>query len=82
MRNSNFHRVNTIKIYSAEYYKFGYRWNREVDYSINVDRLEFDNVLRNIAIDAGAELFDKNISYDFIVKNDRRIGIKTKSPYC
>jgi len=80
LRNSNFHRVNTIKIYSAEYYKFGYRWNREVDYSINVDRLEFDNVLRNIAIDAGAELFDKNISYDFIIKNNQKIGIKTKSP--
>jgi geranylgeranyl reductase family protein len=80
LRYYNFHRINTINIYSAEYYKFGYRWNREVDYSINVDRLEFDNALRNIAIDSGAELFDKNISFDFIVKNNRRIGIKTKSP--
>ena len=80
LRNYNFHRINTINIYSAEYYKFGYRWNREVDYSINVDRLEFDNVLRNIAIDSGAELFDKNISFDFLIKSNRRIGIKTKSP--
>ncbi len=80
LRNFNFHRINRINIYSAEYFKFGYKWNEEIDYSINVDRLEFDNVLRNIAIDAGAELFDKNISYDFIFKNNRRIGIKTKSP--
>jgi geranylgeranyl reductase family protein len=80
LRNYSFHRISTINIYSAQYYKFGYRWNREVDYSINVDRLEFDNDLRNIAIDSGAELFDKNISYDFIINNNRRIGIKTKSP--
>ncbi len=80
LRKYNFHRVNKINIYSAEYYKFGYRWNKEIDYSINVDRLEFDNVLRNIAIDAGAEIFDKNISYDFVIKNNQRIGIRAKSP--
>ncbi|MFX0023143.1 MAG: geranylgeranyl reductase family protein [Candidatus Hermodarchaeota archaeon] len=80
LRKYNFHRINKINIYSAEYFKFGYRWNKEIDYSINVDRLEFDNVLRNIAIDAGAELFDKNVSYDFIIKNNQRIGVKTKSP--
>ena len=36
--------------------------------------------MRNIAIDAGAELFDKNMSYDFIIKDKQRIGVKTKSP--
>ncbi|MFX1378348.1 MAG: NAD(P)/FAD-dependent oxidoreductase [Promethearchaeota archaeon] len=79
LRKLNFHRINSINIYSSEFYKFGYRWKELIDYSINVDRLEFDNVLRNIAIDAGAELFDKNISYDFINKESQRIGIKTKS---
>jgi geranylgeranyl reductase family protein len=79
LRKVSFHRIKKIKIYSADYHKFGYRWKNALDYSINVDRLEFDNLLRNIAIDAGAELFDKNISYDFIIKNNHRVGIKTKS---
>jgi geranylgeranyl reductase family protein len=79
LRKMDFHRINEIKIYSAEYYKFGYKWKNQSDYSINVDRLQFDNILRDIAIDAGAELFDKNISYDFIIKNNKKIGIKTKT---
>ncbi|MFX0002164.1 MAG: NAD(P)/FAD-dependent oxidoreductase [Promethearchaeota archaeon] len=80
LRKIDFHHINKIKIYSAEFYKFGYTWKREIDYSINVDRLKFDTILRNIAVDVGADLFDKNISYDFVIKNNRRIGIKTKSP--
>ncbi|MFW9973124.1 MAG: NAD(P)/FAD-dependent oxidoreductase [Candidatus Odinarchaeota archaeon] len=80
LRKYNFHPINSINIYSAEFYKFGYQWKNASDYSINVDRLEFDNVLRNIAIDMGAELFDNNIAYDFILKNNKRVGIKAKSP--
>ena len=80
LRKFDFHRINKINIYSADFYKFGYRWKEAIDYSINVDRLEFDNLLRNIAIDAGAELFDKNMSYDFFIKDKQRIGVKTKSP--
>lgn len=79
LRKLNFHRINKMTIYSADYHKFGYKWKEARDYSINVDRLEFDNVLRNIAVDAGAELFDKNISYDFVIKNNQKIGVKTKS---
>ena len=80
LRKFDFHRINGMTIYSADFLKFGYKWKDPNDYSINVDRLEFDNILRNIAIDAGAEFFDKNISYDFIHKDNRRIGVKTKSP--
>lgn len=80
LRKIDFHHINKIKIYSADFYKFGYKWKNQNDYSINVDRLEFDSLLRNIAVDAGAELFDKNISYDFIFKNNQRIGVKTKTP--
>lgn len=79
LRKFNFHRINKISVYSADFHKFGYEWKGAMDYSINVDRLEFDNLLRSIAIDAGAELFDKNISYDFIIKNNKRIGVRTKS---
>lgn len=80
LRNLNFHKINGINIYSANYNRFGYNWQDLMGYSISVDRLEFDNILRNIAIDAGAELFDRNISYDFVNKNNKKIGIKTKSP--
>jgi flavin-dependent dehydrogenase len=45
-----------------------------------MDRLEFDNLMRNIALDEGAVLFNKNVSYDFISKNKVKIGIKTKTP--
>jgi flavin-dependent dehydrogenase len=44
-----------------------------------IDRLDLDNVMRESAVDAGAELFDKNVSYDFIIKNKKKIGIKTKT---
>ncbi|MFX1568848.1 MAG: NAD(P)/FAD-dependent oxidoreductase [Promethearchaeota archaeon] len=80
LRNMDFHQINRMRIYSSDYHKFGYKWKDPKNYSINVDRLEFDNVLRNIAVDAGAELYDKNLSYDFIIKENQRIGIKTKTP--
>ena len=80
LRSLDFHRINGIKIYSADYHNFGHKWRDIKDYSINVDRLKFDNFLRDTAVEAGAQLFDKNLSYDFITKESCRIGIKTKSP--
>ena len=80
LRNYDFHQINKMTIYSSDYHNFGYNWKDPRNYSINVDRLEFDNILQNFAVDAGANLFDKNISYDFIIKENRRIGIKTKTP--
>lgn len=66
------------KLYSADDHCLEY--NRPDNlYSTIVDRLTFDNLIRNVAIDAGAELFDRNISYDFISKEGKLIGIKTKS---
>ncbi|KKM80616.1 hypothetical protein LCGC14_1338080 [marine sediment metagenome] len=78
LRNVNFHQISGIVMYSADYHQFKYKWKDTRYYGITVDRLEFDNFLRNIAIDAGAELFDKNLSIDFVTRNKRRIGIKTK----
>ena len=70
--------VNNISMYSADYHKIEYTW-KNTD-SIVMDRLELDNLLRNIAVESGAKLFNENVSYDFILKNDKKIGIKTKSP--
>ncbi|MFX1410429.1 MAG: geranylgeranyl reductase family protein [Promethearchaeota archaeon] len=70
---------HSIIMYSANFSKFQYSYENYNDYSFVIDRLEFDNFIRDIAIDAGAELFDKNISFEFISKNKQKIGIKTKT---
>jgi geranylgeranyl reductase family protein len=79
LRKVNYPPITGMTIHSADYHKIKYSWKDIRKSSINVDRLEFDNVIRNVAIDAGAELFDKNISYDFRTKNSKKIGIKTKT---
>jgi len=80
LRKLNYAPITGITMYSGDYHELSYSWKNIRDYSINVDRLEFDNFIRAIAVDAGAHLFDKNLSVDFITKNNRRIGIKTKIP--
>ncbi len=79
LRNFDFHKINKMTIFSADYHHFGYHWKDPKNYSINVDRLEFDNLLQNFAVDAGAILLDNNISYDFIMKENRKIGVKAKT---
>ncbi|MHA1491196.1 MAG: geranylgeranyl reductase family protein [Promethearchaeota archaeon] len=73
-------RLSGAYMFSAEYHKLEYNWEQQGTDSIIIDRLEFDNFIRNIAIEEGAELFDKNISFDFIIKDKKKIGIKTKTP--
>jgi geranylgeranyl reductase family protein len=79
LHERDFQKIYGINIYSADFHKLEYLWKGIREYSINVDRLEFDRILQNIAIDAGAEIFDKNLSYDFIIKNGKKIGVRTKS---
>ncbi|MFW9785636.1 MAG: geranylgeranyl reductase family protein [Candidatus Heimdallarchaeota archaeon] len=71
---------NAIYMYSADYHKLEHTYEESRTSAIVIDRLEFDNLVRNVAIEAGAELFDTNISYDFEYKNKQKIGIKTKTP--
>ena len=68
LREQKFHRINGTAIYSGDYHKVEYPWKDVKNYSINVDRLEFDNFIRDVAIDAGAQIFDKNLAIDFITK--------------
>ena len=49
-------------MYSADYSKFQYTYENRKEYSFVMDRLVLDNVMRNAAIDAGVEIFDKNLS--------------------
>jgi digeranylgeranylglycerophospholipid reductase len=80
LRKLNFLPITGISMYSSDYIQLDYSWEDIREPSMTVDRLEFDSLIRNIAVDAGAELFDKNYSYDFMYKNKNRIGIKTKTP--
>lgn len=70
---------NYIVMFSADGHKLEHTFEETDVNPIVVDRLEFDNLIRNVALEAGAELFDKNISYDFIYKDQKRVGIKTKT---
>jgi digeranylgeranylglycerophospholipid reductase len=79
LRKVSYPPITGVTIYSGDYHKLEYSWKDIRDYSINVDRLEFDNLLRGYALDAGAQLFDKNLSLDFVTKNQQKIGIKTKT---
>lgn len=79
LKKLNLPKINGILMYSADYHKLDFKLETD-RYGAIIDRLEFDNLLRNTAIDAGAELFDKNFSFDFITKNDKKVGIKTKTP--
>jgi geranylgeranyl reductase family protein len=79
LRDYDFQKINGINIFSADFHKLEYSWKGIREPSINVDRLEFDQILQNVAIDAGADLFDKNLTYDFIIKDGKKVGIKTKT---
>lgn len=73
LRKLNYSPITGMTIYSGDYHKISYSWKNVRDYSINVDRLEFDNFIRTTAIDAGAHLFDKNLSIDFVTKNKKKL---------
>jgi len=79
LKKSGNTKIVGVVMHSADYHKLEFKGAGN-EYSIIMDRLELDNLIRDSAIDAGAELFDKNLSYDFIFKNQNTIGIKTKSP--
>ena len=72
-------KITRAKLYSANFHSIE-RQRAPGVYSTIADRLEFDTFLRDIAIDSGAELFDKHMSIDLIVKDGKKVGIKTKSP--
>lgn len=72
-------KINRAKIFSPVFDIIEEKWGKD-KFGLIVDRLEFDNYLRDLAVDSGAELFDKNVSYEFIIKNQQKIGIKTRTP--
>jgi geranylgeranyl reductase family protein len=79
LRKLNLPKIRNIAMHSAGYNKLEYKVSERSRGTV-MDRLDLDNFIRNKAIDAGTELFDKNLSFDFIYKNQKRVGIKTKTP--
>ncbi len=75
----NFLRLTGASMFSASFHELNYIWGDYGTDSLIVDRLEFDNFLRERAIDAGADLFDKNLSFDFIHEGEKKTGVKTKT---
>jgi geranylgeranyl reductase family protein len=80
LRNLDSVRKNYIAMFSADAHKLEHTFELNIDSPIVVDRLQFDTLTRNVSVDAGAELFDKNVSYDFIYKDKKKVGIKAKTP--
>ncbi|MFX1379317.1 MAG: NAD(P)/FAD-dependent oxidoreductase [Promethearchaeota archaeon] len=71
-------KIRGVVMYSADYHRLEFKGSSS-EYSIIMDRLELDNIMRDAAIDAGAELFAHNLSFDFINKNQKKVGINTKT---
>ena len=72
-------KITGVVLHSADYHKLGFKGAGD-EFSIIMDRLELDNLMRDTAVDAGVDLFDNNISFDFLIKNQIKRGIMTKSP--
>ncbi|MFX1409769.1 MAG: NAD(P)/FAD-dependent oxidoreductase [Promethearchaeota archaeon] len=78
LKKLNLPKLKGVILHSADFHSLKYQ-SGEMGHGTIVDRLQFDTFIRNIAIDKGVEIFDKNISFDFVIKNNRKVGIKTKS---
>jgi digeranylgeranylglycerophospholipid reductase len=79
LRKLDLPKIQGLIMHSADYHELEFK-AKERSWGTIMDRLDLDNIMRNQAVDAGAELFDKNLSFDFITKNQKKIGVKTKSP--
>ena len=79
LRKLDLPRIKGIAIHSADYHQLEYKVGERSQGSV-IDRLDLDNFLRTMAVDSGAELFDHNLSFDFIIKDQKKIGIQTKTP--
>jgi len=78
LRKLGLPKIKGVVMHSADYHELEFR-AQERSWGTVMDRLDLDNFMRNQAVDAGSELFDKNLSFDFITKKKKKIGIKTKS---
>lgn len=79
LKKLNIPKIIGVVLHSADYHTLEFKGAGN-EYSIIIDRLELDNIMRDAAVDAGVELFDKHLSFDYVIKNQKKVGIITKSP--
>ncbi|MFW9998606.1 MAG: NAD(P)/FAD-dependent oxidoreductase [Candidatus Hodarchaeota archaeon] len=79
LKKLNNAKVLGVVMHSADYHRLEFKGVGN-EFSIIMDRLELDKVMKDAAIDSGAEFYDKNLSFDFVSKNQKKVGIKTKTP--
>ncbi|MHA2400853.1 MAG: NAD(P)/FAD-dependent oxidoreductase [Promethearchaeota archaeon] len=72
-------KIEGVVMHSADNHKLEFKGASD-EYSIIMDRLELDTIIKNAAVDAGASLFDKNVSFDFLLKDRKKIGVLTNTP--
>ncbi len=78
LKKLNIPKIRGVVMYSADYHRLEFK-GASSEYSIIMDRLELDNIMRDAAVDAGAELFANHISFDYIIRNQKKVGIRTKT---
>ncbi|MHA1642363.1 MAG: geranylgeranyl reductase family protein [Promethearchaeota archaeon] len=78
LKKLNLPRLSWIVMHSADGHSIEYK-SADMEPGAVIDRLKFDNFLRDLAIENGVEFFNKNISYDFILRNRTKVGVKTKT---
>lgn len=78
LKKLNLPKLTGVIMHSADNHQLKYH-SETMDDGTIVDRLFFDNFIRDLAVEQGAELFNRHISVDFITANLKKIGIKTKS---
>jgi geranylgeranyl reductase family protein len=80
LRNLGLPVIKGTILHSADYHELEFVGG-ERSWGSVMDRLELDNYIRGLAVDAGASLFDRNLSFDYIYKNQMKLGVKAKSPF-
>ena len=78
LKKLNIPKIKGYVIYSASGSELTFTRDNPEDSTV-MDRLELDSIMRDSAVDAGADLYNKYFSYDFLYHNHKKVGIKTKS---
>ncbi len=78
LKKLNIPKIKGYVIYSASGSELKFTRDNPEDSTV-MDRLELDSIMRDSAVDAGADLYNKYFSYDFLYHDYKKVGIKTKS---
>jgi len=78
LKKLNIPKIKGYVIYSASGSELKFTRDNPENSTV-MDRLELDSIMRDSAVDAGADLYNKYFSYDFLYHDHKKVGIKTRS---